>query len=118
MRRGDVFMARLDPVEGSEQGGARPVVIVSRDIINSNAAFVIAVPLTSRQRRRVLPSHVAIAAGEAGLNRDSWALAEQVRVLSKSRFGQRWGTVTTHTMLRIDAALASALALDNSDPSR
>jgi len=31
MRRGEVYDARLDPTEGSEQAGIRPVVIVSRD---------------------------------------------------------------------------------------
>ena len=41
MKRGDVFDARLDPTEGSEQAGTRPVVIVSRDAINASspAAF-------------------------------------------------------------------------------
>jgi mRNA interferase MazF len=34
MRRGEVYDARLDPTEGSEQAGIRPVVIVSRDAIN------------------------------------------------------------------------------------
>ena len=34
MRRGDVYDARLDPTEGSEQAGWRPVVVVSRDAIN------------------------------------------------------------------------------------
>ncbi len=27
VQRGDVYVARLDPVEGSEQGGTRPVII-------------------------------------------------------------------------------------------
>ena len=34
MRRGEVYDARRDPVEGSEQAGFRPVVIVSRDTLN------------------------------------------------------------------------------------
>ena len=29
MKRGDVYQANLDPVIGSEQGGIRPVVILS-----------------------------------------------------------------------------------------
>jgi mRNA interferase MazF len=29
MKRGEVYDARLEPVEGSEQGGTRPVIIVS-----------------------------------------------------------------------------------------
>jgi mRNA interferase MazF len=31
MRRGDVYLVRLDPTEGSEQAGTRPAVIVSRN---------------------------------------------------------------------------------------
>ncbi|MEG3922940.1 type II toxin-antitoxin system PemK/MazF family toxin [Microcoleus sp. T3_A4] len=34
MNRGEVYDARLEPVEGSEQGGTRPVIIVSRATIN------------------------------------------------------------------------------------
>jgi mRNA interferase MazF len=37
MKRGEVYDARLDPVEGSEQRGSRPVVIVSRDAINESS---------------------------------------------------------------------------------
>ena len=60
LNRGDVYTARLDPVEGSEQGGVRPVAIVSRDIINRRASFVIAVPLTTYRGQRLLPSQSAV----------------------------------------------------------
>ena len=40
MNRGDVYDARLDPTEGSEQAGSRPVIIVSRDAINTNLNIV------------------------------------------------------------------------------
>lgn len=33
MRRGEIYDARLEPTEGSEQGGTRPIIIVSRDAI-------------------------------------------------------------------------------------
>ena len=35
IRRGDVFLANLDPVMGHEQGGRRPVVVVQNDAVNS-----------------------------------------------------------------------------------
>lgn len=44
IRRGNVYDARLDPTEGSEQAGARPVIIVSRDAINNASPVVLAVP--------------------------------------------------------------------------
>ncbi|MBM3745939.1 MAG: type II toxin-antitoxin system PemK/MazF family toxin, partial [Acidobacteria bacterium] len=47
MKRGDVYDARLDPVEGPEQSGSRPVVIVSRDVINASSPIVSAAPCTT-----------------------------------------------------------------------
>jgi mRNA-degrading endonuclease toxin of MazEF toxin-antitoxin module len=40
VRRGEVYDARLDPTEGSGQAGSRPVVIVSRDAINTASPVV------------------------------------------------------------------------------
>ena len=34
IRRGDVYLADLSPVQGSEQGGVRPVVIIQNDTGN------------------------------------------------------------------------------------
>ncbi len=39
--RGDVFMANLEPVQGSEQGGARPIVVVSRDALNQFSPVIV-----------------------------------------------------------------------------
>ena len=46
MKRGDIYMAELDPVVGSEQGGTRPVAIIQNDMGNLHSPTVIAVPLT------------------------------------------------------------------------
>lgn len=35
IRRGDVYLADLSPVQGSEQGGVRPVVIIQNDTGNN-----------------------------------------------------------------------------------
>ena len=43
MMRGEVY----DPVEGSEQRGSRPVVIVSRNAINTSSPIVVVVPCTT-----------------------------------------------------------------------
>ena len=55
-KRGDVYMARLNPSEGSEQTGERPVIVVSRDAINENSPVVIVVPVTdSKHKKAHLP---------------------------------------------------------------
>jgi mRNA-degrading endonuclease toxin of MazEF toxin-antitoxin module len=49
--RGDVRWAALSPVRGHEQGGRRPVLILSHDVFNERSGTVIAVAMTSQQPR-------------------------------------------------------------------
>ena len=112
MFRGEVYLANLDPISGSEQGGTRPVLIVSRDALNTNAPIVIVVRLTSRDnKRRLYPTHVELPAGEAALSKGSVALCEQVRAISKNRLTKRIGQVSSQRMALVDATLMIALDL-------
>ncbi|TAK20594.1 MAG: type II toxin-antitoxin system PemK/MazF family toxin [Chloroflexota bacterium] len=111
-RRGDVFDARLDPIEGSEQAGTRPVIVVSRDSLNDVVSRVIVIPCaTYRAKRAVYPSQVLIEAPDGGLSVDSIALGDQVRTLSVPRLLRRRGSLSPTAIGRIDRALAIALDL-------
>jgi mRNA interferase MazF len=110
--RGDVFGARLDPTEGSEQAGTRPVVIVSRDSINANSPVVVIVPLTDAANvRRAYPSHTRLAKGSGGLKMDCVAKAEQIRAIQVTRFVSYYGRLDGQSLARIDDALKITLAL-------
>lgn len=110
MNRGDVYLADLNPTLGSEQSGFRPVVIVSRDAINRSSPVVIVVPVTSwTEGRRIYPSQVSIAASEGGLKRDSIALGEQLRAITRDRLGERRGSLGASVMRQLDRALLIAL---------
>ena len=112
MRRGEIYDARLDPTEGSEQAGSRPVVIVSRDAINAASPVVVIVPCTTyRPGRRLYPSQVLLRAPDGGLDVDSVALGEQLRALAKSRLGRRRGMLSPQPMAQLDQALLIALDL-------
>jgi mRNA interferase MazF len=112
MKRGEIYDARLEPVEGSEQGGTRPVIIVSRDAINANSPVVLAVPCTTYQaRKRVYPTQVLLSPPEGGLINDSIAMADQVRVLSKTRLLQLRGTLSDRAINQLNQALVIALDL-------
>lgn len=112
MKRGDVYDARLDPVEGSEQRGIRPVIIVSRDATNSVIDTIIAVPCgTHRPGRRVFPTQALIRVPDGGLRVDSVALGEQVRVLSKRRLLRRRGVLSPEALARVEWALLVAMDL-------
>src|SRR6266852_2345392 len=110
MLRGEIYQADLNPIAGSEQGGKRPVLIVSRNALNVNAPIVIVVPFTGREnKRRLYPTHVEVAAGEGGLAKDSVVLCEQVRAISKNRLTKKIGQVCTQKMPMADAALQIAM---------
>jgi len=47
MRRGDIYLVSLDPTEGREQRGSRPVVIVSPNEFNEVTRLPIVCPITS-----------------------------------------------------------------------
>lgn len=112
MNRGDVYDAHLNPTEGSEQAGTRPVIIVSRDAINAASPVVIAVPCTTyRHGRRVYPSQAVLRAPDGGLDVDSVALAEQVRALAKTRLARQRGSLSAEAMADVDRALCTALDL-------
>jgi mRNA interferase MazF len=112
MKRGEIYDARLEPVEGSEQGGTRPVIIVSRDVINFYSPVILAVPCTSYQvGKKVYPTQVLIKSAEGGFNNDSIAMADQIRVLAKQRLLNLRGMLTQETIYQLNQALAIALDL-------
>jgi mRNA interferase MazF len=115
MLRGEIRLADLDPVRGSEANKRRPTVIVSNDRANSVAArlghgVVTVVPLTSNTDQ-IFPFQTLCPAAATGLGRDSKAQAEQVRSIAVERLGAVLGQVPSHVMARLDDALRLHLQL-------
>ena len=109
IKRGDIFYAELNPVVGSEQGGTRPVLIISNDIGNRHSPTVIIAAITSRvQTKSKLPTHTAANDFE-GLDKDSVVLLEQIHTVDKKRLKQHIGMMPNETMARVDKALAISL---------
>ncbi len=108
--RGDVWEANLDPRLGHEQGGSRPVLVVSVDRFNrSNAEMVIVLPITTRDR--AIPSHIPLVPPEGGVKVRCFVKTEDVRAVSVVRLGNRWGRVTDRTMERVGEWLRVLLGL-------
>jgi mRNA-degrading endonuclease toxin of MazEF toxin-antitoxin module len=47
VKRGDIYLVSLDPTQGHEQQGTRPVLVVSPDAFNALTRVPIVVPITS-----------------------------------------------------------------------
>ena len=92
MLRREIWMANLDPTEGSEQAGLRPVLIISGNIMNSKSGLVIVCPLTSKVKN--FAGDVILSPNdENGLQTESEILTFQVRTISASRMIHRLGIV-------------------------
>ncbi len=111
IKRGDIYYADLSPVVGSEQGGIRPVLIIQNDVGNRYSPTVIVAAITSRQGKNRLPTHIAIEAGDCGLQKDSVVLLEQVRTLDKRRLREKMGSVDYKAMKEINQALSVSFGL-------
>lgn len=112
IRRGDIFLADLDPIRGSEQGGTRPVLIVQNDIGNHYSPTVIVAPITSELKKTRLPTHVALPP-ELGLPAESMVLLEQVRTIDKSRLDTFMASLDEDSMAYVDGAIGISLAIDD-----
>ena len=56
IRRGEIYIADLDPVIGSEQGGERPVLVIQNNVGNTHSPTVIVLAITSRcQKKKYMP---------------------------------------------------------------
>lgn len=104
MKRGDIYWATLAPRSGSEQQGARPVVVVSHDAFNQVATWrsVIVIPVsTSHAQTRRGPTAVPLPAGVGGLKKDSVALCHQVTTLDRRKLSSRVGSLPNHLLAQV-----------------
>lgn len=100
----------LEPVTGHEQGGERPALIVSNDLLNSSPAeLVIVAPITGKDRG--IPAHVRVNPPEGGLRKPSAIMADQVRTISRHCLGRRLGTIATATLDQVNDRLRLVLDL-------
>jgi mRNA interferase MazF len=104
--RGDIWVADLNPVVGSEQGGRRPVLVLQNDIGNRHSPTVIVAAITSRDKNN-LPTHVRLDTDS--LSQRSIVLLEHIRTLDKTRLQNRCGTVTETQMKAVEQAIDISL---------
>lgn len=55
IKRGDIYLANLDPVVGREISKTRPVVVISNDKNNEFSGTVTVLPITSKNLEKIYP---------------------------------------------------------------
>ena len=101
--RGDIVWADLSPSKGHEQGGLRPVLVLSHEVFNERSGTVIAAAITSHEQRAGFPLTLELSG--FGLPKRSWVKISQVRTLSVERLTKKLGRVTPEIVEQVVAGL-------------
>jgi len=111
IKRGEIYLAALDPVVGKEISKTRPVAVISNDKNNEFSATVTILPLTSRNLQKVYPFEVFLPKGAGNLPKDSNVKADQIRTLDKSRLLTLIGKLEGEEIIQIEKAMKIHLEL-------
>jgi mRNA interferase MazF len=111
IKRGEIVLANLNPIKGSEQGGIRPALIIQNDISNKHSPVTIIAAITSKVTEKEYPTNVFISKNESGLDRDSTIMLNQIRTIDSSWIIKKIGVLDNFTMNKVDRAIRVSLAL-------
>lgn len=90
MKQGDLFEVYLDPIIGSEQGGRRPAVVISGNLVNENLTTIIICPLTSKLKN--YHGNLILKPNDVnGLKEVSEVMTIHIRSISKQRIKAKIG---------------------------
>ena len=113
-RRGDIYMANLNPFKGSEQGGRRPVLVLQNNDGNYYCPTLIIAPITSQRKKISLPTHCWFKK-IYGLPEASMVTLEQIRTIDKSRVEKYLGRLSRKQMAEVEDALRESLGMEISE---
>ena len=95
IKRFEVYIANLDPTEGSEINKSRPVLIISPEEMNKALNTVIVAPLTSTIRNYPTRINCLIEGREGQIALD------QIRTIDKKRLSKKLQSLDKRTALII-----------------
>ena len=86
MRRGEIWLARLNPNTGAEAGKVRPVLILLDDaLLATGMSPILCIPLTSKLFKNLASLRIQITP-RGRLLKPCYTMPEQVRALDRGRF--------------------------------
>ena len=108
MRQGEIWEMYFDPVKGSEQGGRRPAVIISGNLMNEYLNVVIVCPLTTKIKN--YKGNLILEPDEKnGLKLKSEVLTFQIRSVAKDRLKNKLGKIPAKDVEFIKSTLSDIL---------
>lgn len=113
IQRSEIYFVNLNPTQGREQAGQRPVIVLSIDRINRLPLVVTVVVGTKGTNvSKDYPTNVRIAPEDSGLPFETVFLGFQIRSLDPNRFLDRpSGKLSDEKMIEIETAVRYCLGL-------
>ena len=108
MKQGEIWDLYLDPVLGREQGGRRPAVIISGDLLNKYLEVVIVCPLTT-YIKNYKGNLILVPNKKNGLQKKSEVLTFHIRSVSKRRLDKKLGSLSEKEVAYIKATIDDIL---------
>lgn len=109
MKRGEVWVANLNPPRGREVGKVRPVVVIqANELIEADAPLVVVLPLTTQVYPGFRLWRVTLQARDR-LKETCQVIVDQPRALDRARFGD--GPLTRLTAEEMEAVERSLRAV-------
>lgn len=113
IKKGDIYLADMDPAIGSEQGGVRPVLIIQNNKGNRYSPTTIVACLTSRiSTKKDLPTHYLLP-DDIGLKYPSMVMLEQIFTIDKTRLIKWITRLDKYNMRRIEMQIRRSFDMRN-----
>jgi len=109
--RGDILVADLEPVLGSEQGGKGPVLVLQNNLSNRYSPVTIVASITSKKFSKQFPTNVYLDKRDSKLDSDSTILLNQIRTIDKKRIIKKISHLDDFIMRQVDMAIKVSLGL-------
>lgn len=101
LKKGDIWLANLNPTKGTEPGKTRPVLILQdQDLLDIFHPSTIIIPLTTNLIENAQPLRIRIPAADK-LKNDSDLLIDQLRAIDNKRLVQGPLSSLTNNQLKL-----------------
>jgi len=112
IKKGDIVLVNLNPVQGSEAGRTRPCIIIQNDVGNQYASTtIIAIVTSQKDISREYPTDVWLNKEESALDLDSIVQCDQIRTIDKKRIIKKIGHLNQNIIKKINRAILVSLDL-------
>lgn len=112
LRRGHLYVVDFNPGVRTKPGKVRPAIVVQDDVLNdAGYPSTIVLPTTTRLADTTTPLRLRLAAGIAGLDRDSDVLVAQVIAVANESFRKELGVLPAELLETLEQKLRTVMGL-------